>query len=190
MSNETVLTEHALNSIPRSSKVQIEFKTPIVRKLCREMGEKDFKKSSYKKDQVIMNYNIWQILLKLFCPCFQNKRYKNKEKLFERGYKKFSYDMNILTYIRKMHEMDILKYLILNEQEITLFNFLSKPSVSLISQNMLIESLSEKFNVKFNKEEIDTLHKNFNKLSVSNDQSKFEKKLLTLVTSEIDNLTM
>lgn len=180
----------SFNISRRNTKVQTERKTPIFRKLSRNVVDKDNSDSPYKTEQITMNYNVCQILLKTFCCCFQGKKYRMKQKLFERGYKKFSYDMDILTYIRKMHEMDILKYLILNAQQITLFNFLSKPSVSLLSNNELIDSLPEKFDVKFNKEEIDALHNNFNEMIVCNYQSKFDKKLLTLVASEIDNLTM
>jgi hypothetical protein len=184
-----VATKSLFNINRRKTKSHTD-KVPIFQKLSKNKVDPEMVKIVKSREKIAMNYNVCQILVKTFCCCFQGKRDKMKQRLFERGYKKFSYDMDILTYIRKMHEIDILKYLLFNNQQTSLFNFVSKPSVSLISKNELIDSLPEKFDVKFNKNEIDLLHKYFHEMIVSNYQSKFDKKLLKLVASEIDNLTM
>ena len=41
------------------------------------------------------------------------------------------YYFDIYTYFKKIQEIDILKYLLLDKNQVKLFNFLSRPSVSL-----------------------------------------------------------
>lgn len=146
--------------------------------------------SAMNKTRITMNYNVCQILIKTFCWCCPGNKAVLRQKLYDRGYKNLSYDMNILTYIRKMHEVDIIKHLIFNENEICLLNFISKPSVSLVSKNEISDSLQQKFDVEFNKEEIDKLHKSFHDIIVNDRQTESDRKLLKIVASEIDNLTV
>lgn len=98
--------------------------------------------------------------------------------------------MNITSYLKKMHKIDLIKYLVLSEKQVDLFNFVSKPSVSLIGTNQLTESLIEKFNLKFNKDDIDKLFISFNDLLDVNNKSEIDNKLLKIVASEIDHLTI
>ena len=75
-----------------------------------------------------------------------------------------------------MHEIDIMKDLLLDEKQIHLFNFVSKPSVSLMSKNEVVETLQEKFNTDFNKEEIDNLYDIFHEMANFEIKSEIDKK--------------
>lgn len=143
---------------------------------------------SLLKENVIMHFSVWEIVIKFVCFCCPNRKIKSKCQLMNKGYEKLNYNMNVLTYIRKMQEIDILKFILLNKDQITLLNFLSKPSVSLVSNNELIESLYKIFNVEINKSEVDKIGDAINNMFLRDHISDVDKKLLELVNSEIYNL--
>jgi hypothetical protein len=98
--------------------------------------------------------------------------------------------MNVLTYVKKIQEIDILKYLLLDENQLSLLNFLSKPSVSLMNNNMEYENLLQDFNVNIDKGEIDNLSSSYNAIISKEQQTSFDKKLIRMFTYEIDNLVL
>lgn len=189
--NLTVITNPSAINL-RRHKFSNNMKVPVFRKYSKNKLDPEIIKmtriSKENLQQVSMSYNVCQIILKTICCCCRTSKTKVKEKLYDRGYKKILNDMDVLTYIRKMHEIDILKYLLLNKKQISLFNFISKPSVSLQSKTQIIDAFQEKFEVKFNKDEIDILDKNFHEMIRRENPSRFDKKLFKLVASEIDNL--
>lgn len=87
-------------------------------------------KSNSNSNMLIHN-TIKEIIFNTLCFICLTKKQRLKKILYSKGFKKFSYNMNISNYIKKMNEIDIFKYLLLKEQQIYLFNFISKPSVSL-----------------------------------------------------------
>jgi hypothetical protein len=88
-----------------------------------------------------------------------------------------------------MHEIDILKYLLLNDKQIYLFNFISKPSVSLLSKHEMSSTMEQKFSTNFTKEEIDKMHESFTDLVKREWKREIDIKLLKMVASEVDHLT-
>ncbi len=143
---------------------------------------------SLKKAHIKMDFNVCQIILRYLCFCCLNKKLRLKRELYDHGNMKFIKHMSIISFIRKMHEIDLIKDLILDEKQVALFNFVSKPSVSLLSKNEIIETLQDKFNTDFNKEEIDHLHDTFHKMAEYEIKSHMDTKLLLIVASEIDHL--
>ena len=43
-----------------------------------------------------------------------------------------NYYLDVLTYVKKVQEIDILKYLLLDKDQVKMFNFLTKPTISMI----------------------------------------------------------
>jgi hypothetical protein len=136
-----------------------------------------------------IRYSVTELLLRTFCPCFMNRKQNLKNKLFSHGYNKFNYHMSVISYIRKMHEMDIMKYLMLNKNQINLFNFLSKPSVSNTSKTELTETLKEKFSCNFNEQEINRMYQSYQQMSRNPDSNEVDRKLMGIVISEVERLT-
>jgi hypothetical protein len=159
-----------------------------------KLQPKNLFKHTLFRENLKMHYNECEILAKSICCCFLSQRQKLKKELYEFGYAQYSHHMSILSYLRKMHEIDILKYILLDEKQTTLFNFVSKPSLSLLNNNDFVDKLKMKFDSDFNKEEIDNVYKSF--LEIANfPQSKkdckdINIKLLNYVASEIDHLTV
>lgn len=143
-----------------------------------------------KAKKVEMYFSCWEIVVRSVCFCCPLKKIKKKSLLLDKGNEKFNYQMNVMTYMRKMQELDILKYVLLSSDQITLLNFVSKPSVSLVSNNELIEALYKIFNVEINKEEVDKLSEAVLNITGADNTSQLDRKLVDLVNSEIENLVI
>ena len=59
---------------------------------------------------------------------------KKKLAIIDKCEDKISFYLNDLVYIRKMHELDVIKFFLLSLDHYKIFNFLSGPSV-LINDN-------------------------------------------------------
>ena len=59
-----------------------------------------------------------------------SKNKSGKQKLIEQAEKTFSYDLDIVNLIKKVHDLEKLKLILLNEEQLILFNYLiSKPMI-------------------------------------------------------------
>jgi hypothetical protein len=76
-----------------------------------------------------LNFSSWEIIISLF-QC-RTKSIILKEKLHTRAVQKTQYYLDIYTYIKKIQEIDLLKYILLDQNQSRIFKYLSKPSVSL-----------------------------------------------------------
>jgi len=74
------------------------------------------------------------------------KNIKEKKKIFEIAEKKFDDNIDILTYQRKMFEIDILKFLILDKDLLEIMHFISKPSVCYNRKSKYNDEIYEFFN--------------------------------------------
>lgn len=145
-----------------------------------------------KRNEIIgkvrMNYNVCQIFRKFLCKCFQNDTERLKNILYLSGHQKYVQHMNILNFISKMHEIDLIKYLLLDDSRINLFNFLNKPSISLVSKNPIVDSFQTKFNFEFDNKSVENLYKYYTEIKAIENKSDLDKKLLDIVYFELNNL--
>ena len=87
-----------------------------------------------------------EYLLKNFFHCKKSK----KQKLIQQAEKTFSYDLDIANLIKKVHDLEKLKVILLNEEQLILFNHLSRPMIPFSEQtetkisNIVVNSFSQK----------------------------------------------
>ena len=142
----------------------------------------------YSKSKTALNFNCFEILFRKCC--WKSKRLTLKNLLYKKANKKLSYYFDVYSYIRKMQEIDILKYLILDKNQVNLFNFLSRPTISKlysdsddIYQNML---KTTEFHNEIKNEEINEIVQSYNISMDKNDD--VNKRLFYLFDYELDNL--
>jgi hypothetical protein len=127
-------------------------------------------------------------LIKAKCCC---RKYKMRKKILKAGQQKMFFYLDVLTYVKKMQEIDILKYLLLSADQLYLFNFLSKPPVSTndISSQVYKEfELEQRKIISLNKEEIKQMHDCYFNILGTTDLSHQDKKLLNLIDAEIESI--
>ena len=121
--------------------------------------------------------------------CFwSSKRQKRRNKLISKAENKIHYYLDIYTYIKKMQEIDLLKYCLFDEDQTTLFKFLSKPPIQLGTGPLGLYKEFEESQVnykKLDKPEIDALYHAYKTVRDKEEITFEDLKLLRLVTAEI-----
>ena len=100
---------------------------------------------------------------------------------------KFKQYLDIVFYMRKMQEIDILKYLLLDKNMMQLVNFISKPNVgrneSVFSKNKIY---FEYQNADYeNPEDIKNLKEGYERILSKNSDEKINKRLIKLCEDQI-----
>lgn len=106
---------------------------------------------------------------------------------------KFNKTIDIVNYITKMNEIDILKYLILDEDLVEIVDFLSKPHISssdINKKNKIFEMFfkSKLENASYVKDNLSNIKSIFDKVMKKENPNIFGLKLMKLFDYEIKNL--
>ena len=151
--------------------------------------------SSSKSENLEETYktlNICSIIWASMC-FWTSRKQKKRNLIIEQAEKKIHYYLDIYTYIKKMQEIDIIKYSLYDEDQLTLFKFLSKPPVKMGINSFGVGIYKEFEETQHNytrigKKEIDLLFKAYNTIRNKEEISFEDLKLLRLVKAEVDFL--
>jgi len=135
-----------------------------------------------------VDFNTIEIICRK-CVC-RSKSLAIKSTLYDKGVWKLDYYFDVITFIQKMQEIDILKYLLLDKDQYNLINFISKPSVSLSLDDSDVfynhVRRNRKIKSRLNREELEEVIESYNLLKARD--YNFNKKLFSLFDNEIDHL--
>ncbi len=59
-----------------------------------------------------------------------------KQELISKAEKTYKKDLDIVNIVTKLHDLEKLKILLLDENQLVLFNYLSKPTIDLTNENI------------------------------------------------------
>lgn len=126
----------------------------------------------------------------IFCCGKLLYRRKEKTELFAKGDMKLNQYLDIVHYLRKMQEIDILKYLVLDRDMMTLVNFISRPSINrnddFFTENKIY---FEPQNLNFESiEDIQQLKTSYENISSKFNNKNIEQKLLKLWDQQMKNI--
>ena len=142
-------------NIPKSSKNEAE----SFNSEGKKENDKLYTRSDTKKVKIsYLNY---------FFNCFGSVASKTAKKLLNKGLNQIDEVLDITFIMRKLIEIDLLKILFLNEDQINLFNYLPKPIISINSE-------INKKNDNVNENYVDNLHEKFSK-NLHHSRTKKEK---------------
>lgn len=149
-----------------------------------EIENNEIREEKYK------NLNLCEIMCATFC-FWTSRKQKERCNIITKAEKKIHYYLDIYTYIKKMQEIDLLKYCLFDEDQLELFDFLSKPPVKLNAGSLGIYQEFEKNQIhkkKLGKQEINCLFSCYNSICSKSELTFEDLKLLRLVKAEIDFL--
>ena len=125
--------------------------------------------------------------------CFWTSKYqKRKFELLQNAEKKIFYYLEVFNYIKKIQEVDLMKYCLFDKEESFLLNFLSYPSFRTCSN--IINETNKEFESeqipyqKLQKKEIDEVFNYYNYIKNKENITKKNIKLLKLMDAEVDIL--
>ena len=87
-------------------------------------------KSSHKKNKLIYNFNLYEIIKISFFKCCISKDLKLKNNLNLKANKLLYNKLDIVVYIRTMFLLDIIYHIILDSDRKYIANFISRPIIS------------------------------------------------------------
>jgi len=152
------------------------------------------KKKGKQNKKSLSDLNIFQIITAQFCFCCSNKL-KNRKILYEKCKDKIHYYLDIFAYIKKMQEVDLLKYITLDYDQNILFNFLSTPPVRIKENNkeiyneFIINQIRGDLGRKLDKHQIEKIFKTYKSITGKKNINFEDIKLLRLVNAEIEFLS-
>lgn len=138
-------------------------------------------------------YEIYpaDIINRLFCCQFLKKN--KKHLIFENAEKKFDHNLDLVTYMKRMQELDIIKYLLLDKNTLKLVNFISKPCVSLSPKslqdseyNQFFESIEDANTLSH--QNIDDVKICYDYILAKKDKSYLENRIIQLFDLQIEEI--
>ena len=147
-------------------------------------------KNNQEKEENLGNFSTSDYLVASFCHCCSKKQ-KRRNNLLKKCERKIHYYLDIYTYIKKMQEIDLIKYCLFDENQLKLFKYLSTPPVKLSEKNIGIYQEFEEHQVnysKIEKKEIDEIYNSYKQMAVKKDITFEDIKLMRLVNAEIEYL--
>ena len=139
-------------------------------------------------EKLLSKMNIIEILYSVFCSC-SSKKQKIKNKLFRQASDTINYYMDIRSYIERSYEHELILNLLLNKEEYQLFKFISKPTVKvgkeelIIFQHPLIQTdlVWDYYNLK----KVNNLLNSYNSIIINKEKTKFSQLLLDFMNEQI-----
>ncbi len=142
-----------------------------------------------KENSKIFKMNSFEVIIMKVNCCF--KKYKEREGILKIGEKKMFFYLDVMTYLKKMQELDVLKYILLSADQLFLFNFLSKPALSTsdITNSVYKEfEFEQRKPLSLTKDEIKQIHECYGNILNQNTLNNLDKKLVNLIDAEIEGM--
>ncbi len=143
---------------------------------------------SIAKNNVKVNLNIFEIVIQYLLPCFTWNSLKIKQKLFSQGFNKLCFQLDVLTYLKKMQQIELMHFLILDPSQNNMLHFLSKPSISALNKKDIYDYLDLQYNVDIKDHEIDEFYTYLKNLNEKTDRTEIEDRLLDVAVLQLKNL--
>ena len=137
-----------------------------------------------KENKTKVNIKLYDLILYKLCECFCNLKNKVKNKIIKN---KINYYLDIFDYINKIQEIDLIKYILIDDNNQTiLFEYLTKP---IINFNEYDNNENIKIN-RYKKKDYENLYDIYKEININNklnsNTNKIEDKLINLINKEIE----
>lgn len=171
------------------------FRRKIDKHLDENLKKLNEEKNSKKNK---LKFSFWEIIRSVFFPFFLSKNHLKKLKLYNKASNGLLKYINILQIVQMLQQLEKLKLIIFNKEQLALFNYLSKPLISM--ENEEHESNDESFTlasgtklIKIMKymegenpqEQCKDILKYYNNLLETGKYSNIDKKLFELLDDDL-----
>ena len=147
-------------------------------------------KNNNKKER-LLPVSVSENFLASLCPCCSNLQRRRNE-IIKKAENKIHYYLDIYTYIKKMQEIDLIKYCLFDNEQMNLFEFLSKPPIKFGNEknDCIYQEFQENQQIitKLEAKEMDSVFNSYNNIRNKRKVCFEDIKLLRLIKAEIDFL--
>lgn len=138
-----------------------------------------------EKKNTLDKFSYWDYIIYVFKTIFFMEK-SPKEKLIAEAEKTYRKDMDVTNIVKRLHDAEKLKILLLDEDQLLLFNYLSKPMIKLPNNNFGEDEniktsirMSKLMNSKVEKNSQD-VQSSFKKILRSKNDDKINQRLIDL----------
>lgn len=127
------------------------------------------------------------------CFIFCCKSIQKKQKIFKNAERKFNNNIDLVTFMKKMQEVEILKYLLLDKDSLKLMNFISKPCISLSNAKIEDEEYNEFFEKmedsnNMSNQDVDSVKKSYDRIISKSYMTYTENRIIKLFDLQIQEI--
>jgi len=127
-----------------------------------------------------IKHNCYEMIIYFICPYCALKKLKEKNILFNKGKNQLFFQLDIISYLRKVQQIELLNYIILDPGKNTILDFLSKPLISYHKENNFYNKIALRYNNNITENEIENFIKYYKYLFNKDNKSHIEKRLFKL----------
>ena len=156
-----------------------------------EMTIDDTSNNKIKK-KFIYRISTAQIIKSIYCTCFSHKL-KKKKKFYDLCKEKLNNYLDINNYIKSVQDINLLKYIIFDFDQLLLFNYLERKAVKINDkkENKIYDRYKNKIENKwvYNRNESDEVYTTFKRICKKKQINFEDLKLIRLLNAEVDYLS-
>ena len=144
------------------------------------------------KKKFIYRISTEQIIKSIYCTCC-SKKLKKKKKFYDICKEKINKYLDINNYIKSIQDMNLLKYIIFDFDQLLLFNYLERKAIKLNDkkENKIYNRYKSKIENKwvYNRNESDEVYTTFKRICKKKELNFEDIKLIRLLNAEVDYLS-
>jgi len=156
-----------------------------------EMTIDDTSNNKIKK-KFIYRISTPQIIKSIYCTCFSHKL-KKKKKFYDLCKENINNYLDINNYIKSIQDINLLKYIIFDFDQLLLFNYLERKAVKLNDkkENKIYDRYKKRIESKwvYNRNESDEVYTTFKRICKKKQINFEDIKLIRLLNAEVDYLS-
>lgn len=177
------------NMQENKEKLNIEMNNRIAIKINENTRKTNEKNHEFGEKKQKLKFSTWETIFCIILPCAMPKKLKKKYALFTNASNYLIKYINIFYMVKILENVQKLKSILMNNHQITLFNYISKPKISLDRCNSQENYLSfvEKIHKKEknNKEIMQEIQKYYNELQNNRSWNLMDIKLFDYLDEDI-----
>ena len=154
---------------------------------ANEQTESNNPEKSEKKDEISNSFNFFELLITQVFNCCLPRYMKIKKIAFDKAKKIMFKKLDVVTYIRNTILFDLLNQSIIDEKKKTFLNFISRPIISVDTDNTRNEF--DKFYDNFEDKDLDEYCEQIKELVNKPTKEENDMKLLFTVNEHIKAFT-
>ena len=134
----------------------------------------DKKFNENKSEEIVYNFNVFEIVAHTFCSRCLKGNLKLKSELNSKAIELLYTKLDIHAYLRNMFLFDIINQTILDSKKKNIINFLSRPTISIHKE----VKQEEIFYQDYEEDDFDKLYEGIVELTHKDNKQEKEKKLI------------
>ena len=142
-----------------------------------------------EKKYKYFSYSCFDNFMFHFFPCCLSSDKKLVSQLFKKAKIHLFLELDIIRFLRRNQQLDILNYAILNKECNLIINYISQPNLSKPEKiNHFYKSIKNHINMEYNGVTVDEFYKHYQNLNYKSKLTSIEERILEMAQTYVNTL--